>query len=141
MAKIIKAIVKLNLPGGAATAAPPAGPALGQHGVPIMDFIRQYNDITQDKKGQIIPVIITIYQDRTFSFVTKLPPLAETIKAALKIKAGSGKPNKEKVGTLTIKQLTTLVQNKLPDLNTKDLKQAFKIAEGTAKSMGVEISK
>lgn len=141
MAKKIKAVVKLNLPAGAATAAPPAGPVLGQHGVPIMDFVRQYNEATQDKKGQIIPVVITIYEDRTFSFVTKLPPVTETIKSFLKIKSGSGKPSKEKVGKLTQAQLREIAQNKLKDLNTSDLNQAMKIVAGTARSMGVEIIK
>lgn len=139
MAKKIKAVVKLNLPAGAATAAPPAGPALGQHGVAIMDFIKQYNEATSDKKGQIIPVVITIYEDHTFSFITKLPPVTEAIKSALKIKTGSGKPNKEKVGKLSKEQLQEIAKNKIPDLNTKDLKQAVKIVTGTAKSMGVEI--
>jgi len=139
MAKKIKAVVKLNLPAGAATAAPPAGPALGQHGVAIMDFIKQYNEATSDKKGQIIPVVITIYEDHTFSFITKLPPVTEAIKSALKIKTGSGKPNKEKVGKLSKEQLQEIAKNKIPDLNTKDLKQAAKIVTGTAKSMGVEI--
>jgi len=140
MAKKIKAVVKLNLPGGAATAAPPAGPALGQHGVPIMDFVRQYNEKTADKKGLIIPVVITIYQDRTFTFVTKLPPVAESIKQLLKIKSGSGSPNKNKVGKLNQSQLEQLAKDKLSDLNTNDLKQAKKIIMGTARSMGIDIT-
>jgi large subunit ribosomal protein L11 len=104
-----------------------------------MDFIKQYNEATSDKKGQIIPVVITIYEDHTFSFITKLPPVTEAIKSALKIKTGSGKPNKEKVGKLSKEQLQEIAKNKIPDLNTKDLKQAVKIVTGTAKSMGVEI--
>ncbi|OGK66291.1 50S ribosomal protein L11 [Candidatus Roizmanbacteria bacterium RIFOXYB2_FULL_41_10] len=140
MAKKIKAVVKLNLNAGTATAAPPAGPVLGQHGVPIMDFVRQYNEATADKKGQIIPVVITIYEDRTFSFVTKLPPVTEAIKAVLKIKTGSGRPNKDKVGKLTQAQLTDIAKAKLNDLNTKDLEQAKKIVAGTARSMGIEVT-
>ena len=139
MARKIKAVVKLNLAAGAATAAPPAGPALGQHGVPIMDFVRQYNEATADKKGQIIPVVITIYEDRTFTFVTKLPPVAELIKTALKIKNGSGKPNKDKVGKLTKAQLEDLATKKMADLNTSDIEQAKKIICGTARSMGIEV--
>lgn len=140
MAKKIKAVVKLNLAAGAATAAPPAGPALGQHGVPIMDFVRQYNEATADKKGQIIPVVITIYEDRTFTFITKLPPVAELIKSTLKIKKGSGKPNKEKVAKLTQAQLEDLATKKMADLNTTDIEQAKKIISGTARSMGIEVS-
>ncbi len=139
MAKKIKAVVKLNLAAGVATAAPPAGPVLGQHGVPIMDFVRQYNEATADKKGQIIPVVITIYEDRTFSFVTKLPPVTEAIKRMLKIKTGSGRPNKDKVGKLTQAQLGEIAKAKLNDLNTQDLEQAKKIVAGTARSMGIEV--
>lgn len=139
MAKKIKAVVKLNLPAGAATAAPPAGPALGQHGVPIMDFVRQYNEATSDKRGQIIPVVINIYEDRTFTFITKLPPVAELIKSALKIKKGSGKPNKDKVGKLTQAQLEDLSRQKMADLNTINIDQAKKIIIGTAQSMGIEV--
>jgi large subunit ribosomal protein L11 len=138
MAKKIKAIVKLNLPAGQATAAPPAGPALGQHGVPIMDFVNQYNAKTSDKKGQIIPVVITIYEDRTFTFVTKLPPVAELIKKKLGIKLGSGKPNKEKVGKLSSADLEQIATEKMEDLNTNNIDQAKKIVAGTARSMGVE---
>jgi large subunit ribosomal protein L11 len=141
MAKKIKAVVKLNLPGGAATAAPPAGPVLGQHGVPIMDFVRKYNEATSDKKGMIIPVVITIYEDRTFSFVTKLTPVAESIKALLKIKSGSAKPNRDKVGKLTEQQLEELAKKKLEDLNTTNLDQAKKIIAGTARSMGIDVIK
>lgn len=139
MAKKIKALIKLNLPAGAATAAPPAGPALGQHGVPIMDFIKKYNDATAKQRGQIIPVIITVYEDRTFTFVTKLPPVAELIKKALNLKLGSGKPNKEKVGQLTKEQVKSIATEKLKDLNTQDIDQAMKIVAGTARSMGVDI--
>ncbi len=140
MAKEIKAIVKLNLPGGQATAAPPAGPALGQHGVPIMDFINKYNAATADKRGQIIPVVITIYEDRSFTFVTKLPPVAELIKKRLNIKAGSGRPNKDKVGKLTEQQVEEIAREKMNDLNTLDIEQAKNVVKGTARSMGVEIA-
>jgi len=139
MAKKVKAIVKLNLSAGVATAAPPAGPVLGQHGVPIMDFIRQYNDATKDKRGQIIPVVITIYEDRSFTFVTKLPPVAELLKNILKIKSGSGRPNKDKVGKLTTSQIEEIAKSKMADLNTTDLNQAVKIVAGTARSMGIEV--
>lgn len=139
MAKKIKAVIKLNLQAGAATAAPPAGPALGQHGVPIMDFIKKYNEATAKQRGQIIPVIITVYEDRTFTFVTKLPPVAELIKKKLGIKSGSGKPNKEKVGKLSQVQAREIATEKMKDLNTQQLEQAMKVVAGTARSMGVEV--
>jgi len=140
MAKRVKTVIKLNLPAGEATPAPPVGPALGQHGVPIMDFIKEYNARTAKLKGQVIPAVITVYEDRTFTFVTKLPPVSEMIKKALKIQKGSGKPNKEKVGKLTQAQLEAIAKEKLSDLNTTDLEAAKKIVFGTAKSMGVEIA-
>jgi large subunit ribosomal protein L11 len=139
MAKKVKTVIKLNLPAGEATPAPPVGPALGQHGVPIMDFIKEYNARTAKLKGQVIPAVITIYEDRTFTFVTKLPPVSEMIKKALKLQKGSGKPNKEKVGKLTKAQVEAIAKEKLPDLNTTDLEAAKKIVIGTAKSMGVEV--
>jgi large subunit ribosomal protein L11 len=139
MAKKVKTVIKLNLPAGEATPAPPVGPALGQHGVPIMDFIKEYNARTAKLKGQVIPAVITVYEDRTFTFVTKLPPVSEMIKKALKLQKGSGKPNKEKVGKLTKAQIEAIAKEKLPDLNTTDLEAAKKIVIGTAKSMGVEV--
>jgi large subunit ribosomal protein L11 len=139
MAKKIKTVIKLNLAAGAATAAPPAGPALGQHGVPIMDFIRQYNERTAKLKGQIIPAVITVYEDRSFTFVTKLPPVSELIKKKLGIKKGSGKPNKEKVGKLSQSQALEIAQEKLADLNTTSVEAGARIVQGTAKNMGVEI--
>jgi large subunit ribosomal protein L11 len=139
MAKKVKTVIKLNLPAGEATPAPPVGPALGQHGVPIMDFIKEYNARTAKLKGQVIPAVITVYEDRTFTFVTKLPPVSEMIKKALKLQKGSGKPNKEKVGKLTKTQVEAIAKEKLPDLNTTDLEAAKKIVIGTAKSMGVEV--
>jgi len=139
MAKKIKTVIKVNLPAGEATPAPPVGPVLGQHGVPIMDFIKEYNAKTAKLKGQIIPAVITVYEDRTFTFVTKLSPVTEMIKKVLKIQKGSGKPNKEKVGRLTKEQIEAIAKEKLADLNTTDLAAAKKIVAGTARSMGVEI--
>jgi len=141
MAKKVKTIIKLNLPAGEATPAPPVGPVLGQHGVPIMDFIKEYNARTAKLKGQVIPAVITVYEDRTFTFVTKSPPVSEMIKKVLKIQKGSAKPNKEKLGKLTQSQIEAIAKEKLPDLNTNDLEAAKKIIIGTAKSMGVEIEK
>ncbi len=140
MAKEIKSIVKLNLPGGAANPGPPAGPALGQHGVAIMDFINQFNEKTKDQKGDIIPVEITIYEDRSFSFITKKPPVSSLIKKAIGIDKGAEKTGREKVGKLTEKQVEEIAKEKMPDLNTNDIQAAKKIVAGTAKSMGVEIS-
>jgi large subunit ribosomal protein L11 len=139
MAKKVKTIIKLNLPAGEATPAPPVGPALGQHGVPIMDFIKEYNARTAKMKGQVIPAVITVYQDRTFTFVTKLPPVAEMIKKKLNLPKGSGKPNTQKVGKLSKNQVEEIAKEKLSDLNTDDVEAAKKIVEGTARSMGVEI--
>ncbi len=139
MAKKVKAVIKVNLPAGEATPAPPVGPALGQHGIPIMEFIKEYNARTAKFKGKIIPAVITVYEDRSYEFITKLPPVSSLIKEALKIEKGSGKPNKEKVGRLTREQLEAIAQEKMKDLNTDDLEQAIKIVAGTARSMGVEI--
>lgn len=136
--KKIKTFIKLNLPAGTATPAPPVGPALGQHGVPIMDFIKQYNDATADKKGQIIPAVITVYEDNSFTFITKLPPIAEMIKKKLGIVKGSGKPNKEKVGKLTKAMAQDIAKEKMKDLNANDIDAAIQIVYGTARSMGVE---
>lgn len=132
-------MVKLNLPGGAATPAPPVGPALGQHGVPLMEFVKQYNDRTADKKGQVIPAVITIYEDRTFDFITKLPPVAELIKKKLNIKKGAGNVGSEVAGTLTKAQAEEIAKEKMQDLNAKDLEAATKIVMGSARSMGVEV--
>ena len=139
MAKKIKIILKLNLPAGAANPAPPVGPALGQHGVNIMEFVNQYNEATQDKKGQVIPAEITVYEDRTFTFVTKLPPVSELIKQKINLKKGSGNPPKETVGTLTLDQAREIAASKLQDLNTDNLNSALNTVIGTAKSMGVKI--
>lgn len=139
MAKKIKTFIKLQLPAGAATPAPPVGPALGQHGIPIMEFVKAYNDRTAKLKGQIIPAVITVYEDRSFTFVTKLPPVSEMIKKKLGLQKGSGKPNTEKVAKMTMKQAEEIAQEKLPDLNASTVEQAVKIVAGTARSMGVDV--
>jgi large subunit ribosomal protein L11 len=133
------AIVKLQCQAGAANPAPPVGPALGQHGVNIMEFCKAYNAKTQDKAGLIIPAEITIYQDRSFTFILKSPPAAVLLKKAAKIKSGSGEPNRKKVGQVTQAQLAEIVEIKKDDLNAFDLEQAKKIIAGTARSMGLEI--
>lgn len=139
--KKVKTIIKLNLPAGEATAGPPVGPALGQHGLPIMDFIKAYNEKTAQDKGKIIPVVITVYEDRTFSFITKLPPVADLIKKELKIEKGSEKPGRETSGTLTQDQVKRIAQEKLKDLNTENLEAAMRIVEGTGRSMGIKVEK
>jgi len=138
MAKAIKALIKLQIQAGKANPAPPVGPALGQHGVPIQDFCTKFNEATKDKMGTLIPVIITVYEDKTFSFVCKQPPASELIKKELGLQKGSGKPNKEKIGKITQAQLEKIAAQKLPDLNTKDIKQAAKIIRGTAERMGLD---
>ncbi len=137
--KKIKTFIKLNIPAGSATAAPPVGPALGQHGLPIMDFVKAFNEKTADKQGNILPVVITVYEDRTFTFITKQPPVAEMIKKALNIQKGSGKALKEPVGTLNRSQVQQIAEAKMPDLNANDIEAAMKIVEGTARSMGVKV--
>ena len=139
MAKKIKIILKLNLAAGEATPAPPVGPALGQHGVPIMEFIKEYNAKTAKMKGQIIPAVITVFEDRSFTFITKLPPVAALIKKKLSLQKGSGKPNTEKVGKLTKIQLEEIAKEKMGDLNANDIAAAMKIVAGTARSMGIDV--
>ncbi len=139
MAKKIKTYIKLNIPAGIATAAPPVGPALGQHGLPIMDFVKAFNEKTKDKQGNILPVVITVFEDRTFSFITKEPPVAEMIKKALGVEKGSGKAGKETAGTLSQIQVESIAKAKMPDLNAHNIEAAMKIVEGTARSMGVKI--
>ncbi len=139
MAKKVITVIKLQIPGGAANPAPPVGPALGQHGLNIQDFCNQFNAATQDRKGEITPCEITVYEDRTFSFVLKTPPTAELLKKAAGIKKGSGKPLTEKVGTVTKKQIREIAEIKLPDLNTNDIEAAMRTIEGTARQMGLEI--
>lgn len=137
--KKVKTIIKLNLPAGAATPAPPVGPALGQHGLPIMEFVKAYNDRTAKLKGQIIPAVITVFQDRTFSFITKLPPVAEMIKKALNLPKGSKKPGRDEAGKLNKAQVTQIAKDKMADMNCDTLASAIKIVEGTARSMGITI--
>lgn len=139
MAKKVKTVIKLNIPAGEATAGPPIGPILGQHGLPIMEFVKAYNDKTQDQKGNIFPVVITVFEDRTFSFITKKPPVAEMIKKTLNLEKGSGVPNRDKVGKLTKAQVKQIAETKMPDLNTDTIESAEKIIEGAARSMGVEV--
>ena len=137
--KKVMALVKLQIRAGAATPAPPVGTALGQHGVNIMDFCRQYNDATQQYAGQVIPVELTIYEDRSFSFITKQPPAAELIKTAAGVEKGSGEPNRTKVATLTQDQVRRIAEQKMVDLNANDVDMAMRIIAGTARSMGVEV--
>jgi large subunit ribosomal protein L11 len=141
MAKKVQAMVKLQIPAGKATPAPPVGPALGQHGVNIMDFCKAFNAKTsaKDQEGLIIPVVITVYQDRTISFVTKTPPASILLKRAAGIAKGSGAPNKDKVGKVTGKQVEDIAKTKLPDLNARDLAAAIATVRGTARSMGLEV--
>lgn len=139
MAKKIKTVLKLNLKGGAANPAPPVGPALGQHGVNIMEFCKAYNEATQDKKGQMIPAEVTIFEDRSFTFVTKLPPTSELIRQMLKLKKGSSATPKEIVGTLTMDQVKSIAETKLADLNTTKVESAMNSVMGTARSMGVKV--
>lgn len=139
MAKKVKTYIKVNAPAGEATPAPPIGPALGQHGLPIMDFVKAFNEKTKDLKGNTIPVVITVYEDRTFSFITKKPPIADMIKKALNLSQGSSKPGREKVGRLNQDQMRTIAETKLEDLNTNNVEQAMKIVAGVARSMGVDV--
>jgi len=137
--KKVLANVKLQIRAGEATPAPPVGTALGQHGVNIMDFCKQYNEATQQSRGQVIPVELTIYEDRSFSFITKQPPAAELIKQAAGVDKGSGVPNREKVAKLSQAQVRDIAEKKMADLNANDVENAMRIIEGTARSMGVEV--
>ena len=138
MAKKVKVIVKINLKAAEATPAPPVGTALGQHGVAIMEFVKQYNDKTKDMRGQVAPALITIYDDRSFDFIIKKAPVSAMIKKVLGIEKGSGKTPREVAGTLTQAQLRQIAEDKLDDLNTKDVEAAMKIVAGTARSMGIK---
>ena len=138
--KKLSAVIKLQIKAGLANPAPPVGPALGQHGVNIMEFCKQYNAATESQRGQIVPVEISVYEDRSFTFITKTPPAAELIKKAAGLSKGSGVPHKEKVGKLSKAQVREIAQTKLPDLNANDIEAAMKIVEGTARSMGVTTS-
>lgn len=139
MAKKIKTIIKLNIKAGEATPAPPVGPALGQHGLPIMEFVKAFNDRTASQKGTILPAVITVYVDRTFSFVVKKPPVAEMIKKAIGREKGAQKPGREIAGTLTQTQAEEIAKAKMEDLNANDVAAATQIVKGTARSMGVEV--
>ena len=132
-------MIKLQIPAGQANPAPPVGPALGQHGLNIQEFCTQFNEKTKDQMGNIVPVEITVFEDRSFTFIMKTPPAAELLKKAAKIKKGSGKPNSEKIGTVTNAQLKEIAEIKMPDLNTNDVEQAMKIIAGTARQMGLEV--
>jgi large subunit ribosomal protein L11 len=140
MAKKLKATIKLQVPAGEANPAPPVGPALGQHGVNIMEFCKSFNMRTEAMKGTVIPVIISVYEDKSFTFITKTPPAAILIRKALNIEKGSGEPNKNKVGALNVSQLEEIAKTKMPDLNANDIEAAKKIIAGTARSMGVDIA-
>jgi large subunit ribosomal protein L11 len=140
MAKKVLTLIKLQVPGGAANPAPPVGPALGQHGVNIMEFCKAFNAQTQNEGGTIIPVEITVFEDRSFTFITKTPPAAVLIKQMAGVEKGSGEPNREKVASITRNQAREIAERKMPDLNAHDLDQATKIIEGTARSMGVEVN-
>jgi large subunit ribosomal protein L11 len=139
MAKKIKTIIKLQIPGGRANPAPPVGPALGQHGLNIQDFCTRFNAATKDKNGDIVPVEITVFEDRTFDFIMKTAPAAELLKKAAKVEKGSGNPLKNKVGKVTKEQVKQIAETKMEDLNANDVDQAMKIIEGTARSMGIKV--
>ncbi|EGT3616128.1 50S ribosomal protein L11 [Clostridium perfringens] len=139
MAKKVTGMIKLQLPAGKATPAPPVGPALGQHGVNIMGFCKEFNAKTADKAGLIIPVVITVYQDRSFSFILKTPPAAVLIKKELGLESGSGVPNRTKVGSITKEQIRKIAELKMPDLNAATIETAMSMIEGTARSMGVTV--
>jgi large subunit ribosomal protein L11 len=140
MAKKVTGMVKLQIPAGAATPAPPVGPALGQAGVNIMDFCKNFNARTQGQPGMIIPVVVTVFSDRSYTFITKTPPAAILLRKAAGVEKGSGEPNKKKVGKVTQAQVEEIAKTKLPDLNAASLEAAIRIIEGTARSMGLEIS-
>lgn len=139
MAKKVKAVVKLQISAGKATPAPPVGPALGQHGINIMAFCKEYNERTASQEGFIVPAEITIYEDRSFTFVTKMPPVSDLLRRALGVEKGSGNPGSEKIGKLSKDAVYEIARNKMKDLNTTDLDKAVRIVAGTARSMGVEI--
>lgn len=141
MAKPVAAIVKIQIPAGQATPAPPVGTALGPHGVAIMDFCRQYNDQTSERAGQIIPAVITIYEDRTFSFILKTPPTSYLIREAAGIEAGASEVGREEVGMISDEQVAAIAETKMPDLNTDDLEKAKRQIAGTARSMGVRVAR
>ena len=140
MAKKIEGYIKLQIPAGNANPAPPVGPALGQHGVNIMDFCKQFNAKTADQPGMVIPVVITVYSDRSFTFITKTPPAAVLLKKAADVKSGSGEPNKKKVATITTEQAREIAKAKMPDLNAASIDSATEMIKGTARSMGIVVT-
>ena len=140
MAKEVSALVKLQVKGGAANPSPPVGPALGAKGVNIMDFCKQFNARTQDKPGQVLPVVITVYSDKSFDFIIKTPPVAVQLKDAAKLKSGSGEPNRKKVASITWEQVEVIAKDKMPDLNAFTVEAAMKMVAGTARSMGITVS-
>lgn len=139
MAKKVTGYIKVQIPAGQATPAPPVGPALGQHGVNIMEFVKAFNERTAAQAGMVIPVVITVYADRSFDFITKTPPAADLLKKAAKLSKGSGEPNQNKVGKITWQQVREIAEIKLPDLNTRDVEAASRIVAGTARSMGLQV--
>ena len=139
MAKKIKTKIKLQCPGGQANPAPPIGPALGQHGLNIMDFCKQFNEKTKDKQGTVVPVVITVYEDKTFSFIMKSPPVAAQLKKVAGLAKASGEPGRTKIGTVKRADVEQIARDKMPDLNTTKLESAIRIVEGTARSMGIEV--
>jgi large subunit ribosomal protein L11 len=139
VAKKVKAIVKLQLPAGKATPAPPVGPALGQHGINLMGFVKEYNERTSQQVGEIIPVEITVFEDRSFTFVTKTPPVADMLRKAIKVEKGSGKPNTEKVGKITQQQIRDIAERKIKDTNGVEIDDVMKMVAGTARSMGIDV--
>ena len=139
MAKKVIGSIKLQIPAGQASPAPPVGPALGQAGVNIMDFCKAFNARTQDQPGMIIPVVLTVYADRSYTFITKTPPAAVLLRQAASVEKGSGEPNREKVGTVSKRQVEEIAKTKMPDLNAASLEAAMRIVEGTARSMGIEV--
>ena len=138
--KEVTSVIKLQIPAGKATPAPPVGPALGSSGVNIMQFVKEFNDRTASQAGMTIPVVITVYKDKSFEFITKVPPVAVLIKKAIKIEKGSGKPNKDKVAKITMEQVKAIAEQKMPDLNAASLETAMKMVAGTARSMGVVVT-
>ena len=139
MAKQVKTVVKLQIPGGRATPAPPIGPALGQAGVNIQQFCTQFNDRTKDMAGSIVPVVISVFDDKSFTFITKTPPASDLLRQAAGIQKGAGVPNKEVAGTITREQLKQIAEKKMPDLNANDIEAAMKIIEGSARQMGIKV--
>jgi len=139
VAKKVSALIKLQVPAGKANPAPPVGPALGQHGVNIMEFCKAFNERTAQQAGMLIPVVITVYEDRSFTFITKTPPAAILLKKALNLETASGVPNREKVGTVTRDQVREIAELKMPDLNAADIEAAMRMVEGTARSMGIVV--